>query len=79
MSVMHEVTRDVNDEVVAKLVELQGHEKDGAFALRLGVTRSHWAHIKAGRRKVSYALAKRAAGVFPAILPILMRDLSGAA
>lgn len=79
MSVMHEVTQGVNDEVVAKLVELQGVERDKEFAARLGVTRSHWGHIKAKRRKISYAVAKRAAGKFPGVLQILMRDLSGVA
>lgn len=79
MSGMHEVTQGVNDEVIAKLAELQGAEKDREFAARLGVTRSHWAHLKAKRRKVSYDLAKRAGGVFPEVRLIVMRDLMGAA
>lgn len=77
MGGMHEVTRGVNDEVVAKLLELQGSERDSDFAARLGVTRSHWSHIKAGRRKVSYAVVKRVSAEFPgSMLPIVLRDLT---
>ena len=73
---MYEVTRGVNDEVVAKLIELQGDGKDAKVAEALGVTRSHWSHLKAGRKKMSYALVKRAIVAYPAILPIVMRDLT---
>lgn len=73
---MRELPQTVSREIVATLAEAQADESDRKFAVRLGVTRSHWAHLKAGRREVSYALAKRAAGVFPGVLQTIMRDLS---
>jgi transcriptional regulator with XRE-family HTH domain len=75
MKHMHEVTAPVSQQIAAKLAELQGRRTDEEFAALLGVTRTHWSHIRSGRRKASYALVKRAAALFPELYPIVMRDL----
>lgn len=72
---MRNVRDGVDARVAAKLAEIQGNRSDAEFAPLLGVTRAHWAHIKAGRRSPSYAFIKRAAGIFPALYPIVMGDL----
>jgi len=64
-------------DVLARLIELQGKRTDGDFASTLGVTRSHWGHIRAGRRRLTYALTKRALRIFPELYPIVMQDLAG--
>lgn len=76
MDDMHELTADVAAKLAAKLVALQGDRTDGEMGALLGVTRHHWGHIKAGRRKMSYALVKRAAVHFPELYPIVLRDLT---
>lgn len=63
-------------EVRAKLIELQGSRTDEEFAGLIGVTRSHWTHIRAGRRGLTYAITKRAVRVFPELYPLVMRDLT---
>jgi hypothetical protein len=60
--------------IAAKLSELQGSRTDAEMGHLLGVTRVHWAHIKAGRREPSYALAKRASLIFPELSLIVIRD-----
>jgi transposase len=63
-------------EVLARLIELQGSRTDEEFAALLGVSRSHWAHIRAHRRRLTYAITKRALRVFPELYPIVMQDLA---
>ena len=64
--------------VLAKLIEIQQHEgdTDERFAARLEISRSHWTHIRAGRRHLTYAITKRAAQRFPEVYPLVMQDLS---
>lgn len=64
----------VSKQIAAKLAELQGERTDAEMGALLGVTRVHWAHIKAGRREPSYALAKRASAAFPELSLIVIRD-----
>jgi len=67
----------VSKQIAAKLVELQGTRTDAEMGALLGVTRVHYAHIKAGRRDPSYALAKRASVIFPELSLIVIRDWTG--
>lgn len=76
MSDMHRLTADVSRELAAKLTELQGSRSDAEMGVLLGVTRVHYAHIKAERRSMSYATMKRAAAHFPDLYAIVMRDLT---
>ena len=64
-------------QVLAKLIELQDGQTDAEFATLLGLSRSHWTHIRAGRRQLTYAITKRAARQFPEIYPLVMQDLAG--
>lgn len=64
--------------IAAKLRELQGNRTDAEMGALLGVTRVHWLHIKAGRRDPSYAVAKRAAVVFPDVSRIVIHDWTAA-
>lgn len=64
-------------EVVTRLIQLQGDRSDGEMAALLGCTRSHWAHIKAGRRQLTYSRLKHAVRAFPGLWPDVMQDLSG--
>ena len=66
------------DEVLVKLRELQGSRTDGEFAGLIGISRSHWAHIRGGRRYLTYAITKRALVHFPELYPIVVRDLAEA-
>lgn len=78
MSSMHQIRdRETSQEIASTLSGLQGSRSDGEMAGLLGITRTHWAHIKAGRRFVTYAIVKRASRAFPEVLPIVMRDLAG--
>lgn len=77
MERMNHLTEDVSEAVVRTIAELQDGRSDGEIAALLGCSRSHWCHVKAGHRRVSYALLKRAAAVFPEVYPIVMRDLMG--
>jgi len=79
MEHMTHLPRAVYAEIAAKLAELQGGRTDAEMGSALGVSRVQWSHIRAGRRGMSYATMKRAAAVFPEVLPIVMRDLTGAA
>ncbi len=76
MSVMQHVGSDVGARVTAKLAEIQGARSDREFAALLGVTRAHWAHLKAGRRNPSYAFVKRVMGLHPELYPIVVNDLT---
>ena len=73
------LTEPLAREIAAKLTELQGSRTDKEMGAVLGVSRVQWSHIRAGRRNLSYATMKRASASFPEILPIVMRDLTGAA
>lgn len=78
MSVMQ--FRDgVSTQIAAKLRELQGARSDAEMGELLGVSRIGWLHIKADRRGPSYAVAKRAALVFPEIALIVVHDMSAPA
>lgn len=63
-------------QVLAKLIEIQGGRTDAEFAALLGLSRSYWAHIRAGRRPLSYAITKRAARQFPELYPLVIQDLA---
>jgi hypothetical protein len=78
MDGMYQLTKRVSEELAAKLSELQGDRTDAEMGALLGVTRVHYAHIKAGRRQMSYATVKRAALHFPELYPIVVRDLTSA-
>jgi transcriptional regulator with XRE-family HTH domain len=75
MSPMYQISDGVSGEIIAKLIELQGDLTDEMLAARIGCTRTHLSHLRSGRRQMSYALVKRAARAFPALYPIVMRDL----
>lgn len=77
MSLMHQLTDGVSKQIAAKLSELQGDRTDAEMGAVLGVTRTQWSYLRSGRRAPSYALVKRAAIIFPALYPIVMRDLAG--
>lgn len=76
MDGMHQITTDVAQQLAAALVKYQGERTDEEFAALLGVTRTQWSYIRSGRRKMSYALMKRAAALFPGLYPIVLRDLA---
>lgn len=80
MGSMHQIRDGVAAEIRSKLIELQGSRTDAEMAGVLGITRSHWAHIRGKRRSVTYAIVKRASAEFPKeILPMVVNDLSGVA
>jgi hypothetical protein len=76
MADMRHLTPDVATQLSAKLAALQGERTDADMGKLLGVTREHYAHIKANRRRMSYAVVKRAALHFPELYPIVLRDLA---
>jgi hypothetical protein len=65
------------EQVLAKLVELQNGRTDAQMGDLIGVSPSHWRHIKAGRRRLTYRIMQRAVRAFPPLYPIVMRDLAG--
>lgn len=50
-------------------------EPDAQLAKRLGISRSHWRHIQAGRREVTAALAARAIALWPDLEPIYLEEV----
>jgi len=72
---MQQLDDGVSKRLAEKLTRLQGERSDAEFARLLGCTRPHWHHIRSGKRRVSYAMVKRAAVHFPELYPIVMRDL----
>lgn len=62
-------------EIVAKLVELQADRTDAEMGDLLGCSRSHWAHIRAGRRRLTYPMLKRAIRAFPSVSMEVADDL----
>lgn len=67
---------DMGRDVVARLVVLQGDELDEPFAERLGISRTHWSHIRAGRRRPTYALIRRAVKLYPELWPLVIEDIA---
>lgn len=50
-------------------------EPDSHLAQRLGISRSHWGHVQAGRRSVTAALAARAIAIWPDLEPIYLAEV----
>lgn len=63
------------DVVTRRLVALQGRRTDREMALLLGCSRPYYYYLRTGKRRVSYAMAKRAAQIYPEIMALFMRDL----
>lgn len=76
MSDMRSMSDEVGRRVATKLAELQGSRTDAEMGRLLGVGRVYWWQVKHGKRRLSYARVKRAAGLFPEILSIVVHDLS---
>lgn len=79
MSDMQQIDDALAGKVAAKLRELQGSRSDDEMGRLLGCTREHYWNVRKERRRPSYEMVKRAVVVFPELLPIVMRDLTGAA
>lgn len=75
MSVMRSLNDDVGQQVVDALVALQGSLTGAEMAKRIGCTRTHWWSLTNGRRRMTYAQAKKAGEAFPEVKHILARDL----
>lgn len=71
-STMSPMTADV----LARLTALQGDRTDAEMAGLLGISRSHWGHIRAKRRTLTYGITKRAVRVFPELYPVVVQDLA---
>ena len=67
--------RRMTADVLARLIALQGDRTDAEMAALLEISRSHWGHIRAERRTLTYAITKRALRVFPELYPLVVRDL----
>ena len=72
---MHTLSGAVADQIMDELKRAQGDRTDEEFAAVLGVHRVHWLRLRLRQRQPSYALVKRAAALFPALYPIVARDL----
>lgn len=72
---MNHLPDDVAAQIAASLMARQAGRSDEAFAALLGITRVHWSHLRAGRRKPSYALVRRAARLYPELASLVLRDL----
>lgn len=70
---------DMADQIVTRLVAAQGERTDAEFAALLGISRTHWSHIRAGRRFITRELQRRAVQAFPEIWPTVLGDLAGLA
>jgi len=57
---MRATTRRTRGVLLTRLIELQGSRSDSAMAAWLGIDRSHWAHIRAGRRTLTLRIIERA-------------------
>ena len=68
----------MTEPVRVQLIEIQRRrgETDEQFAALLGVTRSHWTHIRRGDRGLTYAITRRAARQFAEIHSLVVKDLS---
>lgn len=67
----------MTDDVLARLKLLQGERTDAQMGGLLGVSRSHWGHIRSGRRTLTYDITKRAVRVFPELYPVVVQDIAG--
>jgi hypothetical protein len=67
------------EQVLAKMVELQDGRTDAEMGALIGVSPSHWRHIKAKRRRLTYQIMQRAVRAFPSLYPVVMSDLAGEA
>lgn len=64
-------------EVVEKLTQLQGERTDAEMAALLGCSRSHWAHIKAGRKHFTLARLQQVCRAFPDVWPEVAAEMTG--
>jgi len=64
--------------LLEKLVEKQSQSKlgDEAFAGKLGISRSYWINIKAGRMNIGISLLSGAVKAFPELQPEVLIFLS---
>jgi hypothetical protein len=53
-------------------------EPDAQLARRLGISRSQWRHIQAGRRTVSQKLAARVIAIWPDLEPVYLSEVQRA-
>ena len=51
-------------------------ERECAIAAKLGISRSHWRHIQAGRREISKAVAARVIALWPELGPIFLAEIA---
>lgn len=66
-------SREFSDQISARR---EPGELDAQLARRLGISRSHWRHIQAGRREVSTAVAARAIALWPELGPLYLAELT---
>lgn len=64
------------DFVVRRIMDLRRGRPHTETAALLGLSRSHWAHIRSGRRPFTYARLQRAVQVFPELLSDVVADLA---
>ena len=64
-----------SDALLDALIEKQGAMSGAEFARQMGITRSYWNHIKAGRRPVTIYVARRAATRWPEMRGFLIEHL----
>lgn len=65
------------EQVLAKMIELQGDRTDAQMGALIGVSPTHWRHIKAKRRRLTYQIMQRAVRAFPSLYPVVVSDLAG--
>lgn len=53
-------------------------EPDAQLARRIGISRSQWRHILAGRREVSRKLAARVIAIWPDLEPLYLTEVQRA-
>lgn len=51
-------------------------ERECAIAARLGISRSHWRHIQAGRREVSKKVGARVIALWPDLAPVFVAEMA---
>ena len=67
----------MNSQFATHLMRRQGDETDDVFAKRLGISRTYWAHIRAGRRRPSLRVIRAALAAFPELAPFHLLDMQG--
>jgi hypothetical protein len=65
------------EQVLAKLIELQGDRTDADFGADIDLSPTHWRHIKAMRRRLTYSIIQRAVRKYPSLYPVVVSDLAG--